>query len=226
MKRRHTPPLDVIDLTSSPAPPVVGLTAPDQFIDLTDSPPASKVAKTASARPLMDLKITARLEHKVSPDNRQSFGQPPRRYFQTQRQTATATGEGHSRSFSHNQTLDFSSDRTGHYNSFSESTQRFGSNERDHDGGEWASFPAPDVFSHPSQRFRTTLNPDPDFFRPVAEELARGLPEPKTGILSPPVEKLQVVTGTLLESVMFSLSTVSFPQYVFFQFFWTSFYCC
>jgi hypothetical protein len=192
MKRRHTPPLDVIDLTSSQAPPVVDLTAPDQFIDLTDSPPASKVAKTVSARPLMDLKITARLGAKVSPDSRQSFGQPPRRYFHTQHQTAS--GEGHSRSFSHDQTLDFSSDRTGQYNSFSESRQRSGRHERDDDGGEWASFPAPDVFSHPSQRFRSALNPDPDFFRPVAEELARGLPEPKTGIISPPAKKLQVVT--------------------------------
>ena len=37
-------------------------------------------------------------------------------------------------------------------------------------------FPDPDVFSHPSQRFRVGLNPDPDMFQPVAEELAKSIP--------------------------------------------------
>lgn len=45
----------------------------------------------------------------------------------------------------------------------------------------WASFPGPDVFSHPSARFRSLLNPDPDHFTGVAEELARGLPPCRIG---------------------------------------------
>ena len=45
----------------------------------------------------------------------------------------------------------------------------------------WGSFPGPDVFSHPSERFRGFLNPDPDYFTAVAEELARSLPLSKPG---------------------------------------------
>jgi len=176
MKRGHSPILEVIDLTS-PAQ-VIDLTAPAQLIDLTDSPPASKVAKTAAARHLMGLKVTDRLGPKVTPDTRRGFSPPPRRFFNSQRQASPA--EGQSRRYSHQQNLDVSSDDGVQYRRFSESGRHPPRKERE-EGGEWASFPGPEVFSHPSARFRTALNPDPDFFRPVAEELARGLPEPRSG---------------------------------------------
>ena len=47
------------------------------------------------------------------------------------------------------------------------------------DNYERHQFPDPDVFSHPSQRFRLSLNPDPDRFTPVAEELAEPIPRDK-----------------------------------------------
>ena len=35
--------------------------------------------------------------------------------------------------------------------------------------GSFPDFPAPDVFSHPSQQFRARFRPDPEDFRPVVE---------------------------------------------------------
>jgi hypothetical protein len=106
------------------------LSPPVEVIDLTGSPPASKVAKKAA----IQLSTTPR-----TAGERRQPSQSPRRGFNSQ--------------------------------------------QREQSGGDnpWYGFPGADVFSHPSQRFRVAFNPDPDFFTPVAEELARALPEPKPG---------------------------------------------
>ena len=140
--------------------------SPSEVIDLTDTPPKSKVAKTSLPYQQLGKQRSAPRPFNAASEIRQvgsSFrpgaqknGEAGGRYFDNQRQEAAWTSQ------------------SGHYNDPGTSSDYYTDNL-------WPSFPGPEVFSHPSQRFRVCLNPDPDYFTFVAEELARSLPVPNSG---------------------------------------------
>jgi hypothetical protein len=135
-----------------------------EVIDLTDEKECSapKVSRTIS---------------QSSPTN----GTPRPNQAARRRAELSGAGRAHQRYF---QSL--------HPNGSSTAKQRRRHHEESRRENAWASFPGPDVFSHPSERFRTFLNPNPDHFVVVAEQISSSLPLSKPGelVMSP------VSTGT------------------------------